>query len=313
MASIAFVTAAIFRHNSIFYNENTVTKQVPCEGALVVGIEYFNPHIQCEGRQDGYYGVRDANEAQADSIKTIHVKVGSQHYYIAINNSDDESLFVNACNACCGATPDISTGVVIATPVAEQTMTPNAEGEATMTFGIPTNSFGRNILIAALTYNGGQTVGATPNPAGYADADAVAAWLTTNASAIGTWTATTAGTQSYITLVSSTTDSVNLDLNLAEGVYCLNLPAVAATIAQVVIKDNADVDQVIEIPSTTFSEANRQGVLNVLDSVLLGDLELVEIGSGDWRISYTGQQKLVAVQSEDGTTTNVAFTAGACA
>lgn len=312
MSQVAFVKALVFRLNHHTYDAAPREMQVPCEGARPVGIEYWNPSIT-DGVQNGYYPTQDATLAQADTIKTIRIRndISNDTYWLVVDSADGVEKFTDMCNACCGATPDMTTGLSYPVVTNELTIAANADGDSIYTFAVPANPFGADLLIAALSYNGGSTVGATPTAGGYATLAALVSWLNTNASVMGTWTAI--NSNKTVQLVAATgVTSANLDMDLEAAVFCLDLPAVAATVAVLTVEDAAGADQDITLPTLTLSEANRVAVLAELKKHLIGTTEIVVIGGTDYRIQYTGNMKPVAVKSADLTTTVVAFSSGAC-
>src|SRR6478736_7466310 len=139
MSSIAFVKALVLRLNHIMYCDQPREMQIPCEGSDVVAVEYWNPSV-CDGVQDPnacYTPSQDPAVIQSDTIKTLRIRnyIDNNTYWVIIDLADDESKFTDNCNACCGPTPDMTTGIVIPAPVIETTGVVNpATGISTFKF-----------------------------------------------------------------------------------------------------------------------------------------------------------------------------------
>lgn len=312
MASIAFVKALVLRLNHIMYCDGPREMQIPCEGSDVEAVEYWNPVI-CDGRFECYSPSQDPATTQADTIKTLRIKNHEDNntYWVIIDPADDESKFTDNCNACCGATPDMTTGIVIPTPIVEEEGVVNpATGISTFKFPVPANPFtGTDYLISALTYNGGIKPGTAPVTAGYVTVAAVVTWLNTNASMMGNWSAI--NSDGLIQLVGAAgITKVGFDLSLEDKQYCYDLPVSSPIVMNTLtLSDPAGNDIDIPFGPMLVIEANRVAFLEEMKKLVIGESTLVAIGGTNWKYQYKGPQKLKSLN--DGVLADP-FTVGPC-
>jgi len=306
-----FVKASVARLNTETYGATPRTMQVPCDGSVPVAVEYLLPIVD-NGRVTGSFGTtQDANEATPDSIKTIRVRNNNSGdvYNIVIPSSSDISAWATACNTCCGSVPDLTTGITI-TPVINEQRANESTATSGLLFAMPNNPYARNYTVPAISYNNG-SVPFAPTAGGYASVSALLAALNSNASVMGTWSAINSNKTLRLVPANNVT-SAGVDVDLAAGVFCLDIPVSAATVAVLTMKNDANVDTNITIPSLTLSEANRTGVLAAMRSAYpIGTWDVKTIGGTDYRLQYNGPARPVALKSAD-LTTSVVFSTGAC-
>lgn len=303
-----FVKAKVYRHNTQTYN-TPQERQIPCEGAEVGPMEFYNP-IKSNGTLIGYTPTQDSSKLQSDGFTGLRVRTNQNDLFVVVlPNGSTTETFTDECNACCGATPDLTSGATIPTFVSEQNV--NA-GSPNLYFSVPVNPFSRNYLVSRITYNGG-TVPFTPNAGGYANVAAVVSALNTSASAMGTWTSVNSG--KTIQLVPANgVNTAGMDVNVITASFCLDLPSSPGTIRYLTLKNDSNVDTNVDLGTLTFSEANRTAILSAIQAASpVGTWQIVAIGGTDYRIQYTGTSRPVAVKGTDGTTTVASFTTGVCA
>lgn len=303
-----FVKAKVYRQNTQTYN-TPQERQIPCEAAEIGPMEYYNP-IESNGTLIGYSPTQDVSKLQTDGFTGLRVRtLQNDLFVVVLPNGSTPETFTDECNACCGATPDLTSGATIPAFVSEQNVNP---GSPNLYFSAPVNPFTRNLLISRITYNGG-TVPFTPNSGGYANIAAVVTALNTGASAMGTWTSVNSG--KTIQLVPANgVNTGGMDVNVLNASFCLDLPSSPGTIRYLTVKNDSNVDTNIDLGVLTFSEANRASILAAIQAAFpVGTWTAPAIGGTDYRIQYAGAGRPVSVKGTDGTTTVASFTSGVCA
>src|SRR4051812_30203503 len=185
MSSVAFVKSTqVIQRNEISYAACPRTENIPCEGTIIQGLWWAVPQVY-GGGIDGYKitkgEIRDNyTKPSADSIRVLRVynAIANNTYWIAVADADTEAVFVDKCNACCGATPSMGV-VTIPDPIIEQAPcadVPNGTPLYTFEFPIPANPNTLMIALNDFTFNG---VAGTPTPTagGYASAAAILTWV----------------------------------------------------------------------------------------------------------------------------------------
>lgn len=313
MSSTKYVLASLFKKNLITFFPQQVNEEIDCENTKVEGIEYMVPVVN-NGVFINYINriIEDPADVPADAVRTIRIQnfKTTDTFWVLADDADTVSSFTDHCNACCDTEDNdfVKDAADFPLPILEVEDCTPAGQNATFNAGAPINPFASNVTLNNFTYNGGQPMPFTLAAGGYASTSALASALNTNASALGTWSAPAAG---KLRLVSTTVRQINLDVSLVSKLYCLPLPSSGYVGTTLVMTDNSNVAQNVTISPTTISRVNRNAVLNELRKFIVGDLTIVDGGSGVFSIQYSGTQKPVRVQNADGSTTT-AFVAGAC-
>lgn len=320
MSSVAFVKSTqVIQVNEISYGACPRTENIPCEGTQMQGLWWAEP-TTIGGAVNGYKIVKgDARDNYAkpttDSIRVQRVfnTVNNYTYWLAVDDAAEESLFVDRCNACCGATPVMPT-VTIPAPIVEQMPCPNVpNGTPTYTFefAIPANPNTLKIALNNFTFN---AVAGTPTPTapptGYASAAAILTWVQANWAAYGTWSLVNSSKE--LQLVSTTTVSAGGTIDLIAKSYCFQIPGTSTETNGITI-GSTDVD----FPNIFFdntSAPNRNAIVNAIAPFFANgadDLSIV-FSSPNYFVKYTGLQLPVHLLLDGATISGTTFATGTC-
>lgn len=307
------VKIAVFQQNMQQYGVVPKIMNIQCEDTDIIGVEWWLPTIS-NGIVIGYDTVilQAGDTPPIDAIKTIRLKDKrtTDSLWMVIDNSHDETLLVTNCNACCGASPDLSTDLAaFPAPVNEITACIDASLNYTFQAPLPINPFSEKILVS-FTHDGGQALSPVYPAAGNNDVVATITWLNTNWSAAGTWSAV--NSNKTLQLVSTTVQKANIGTSLVALKYCITIPATLLTKQVLTVKDDTLTDTNITIAPIVFTEANREGIATELRKHLIGTITVSNTtGPTVYHIQYEGHMKPVAVKAAD-LSAAVNFSVGAC-
>ena len=315
MASVAYVTSdQVLMENEQQNVDCPVSVQLPCASIQPQGTAWLVPIVNSGGILIGYNINHDTAKPTPDSVNTVRLwdKERNVTYWAAIDDADDETVFIDRCNACCGATPVMPT-VTIPAPITEDCPCADSDGNYTFFFPVPDNPNTLDFLITNGTFNG---VAGTPTPAagGYANIAAVLTFLQTAVTgwaAYGTWSLV--NSNKTIKLVSATTECANVVLGLEEASYCFEIPGTATPVNGIKIGAGTPVNT--EFPQISFDDttaARRQAIIDAIQPFLpQGTLEIVD-DSGTYYLKYTGISLPVNLTLDGSDVAGTTFSTGAC-
>lgn len=312
MASVTFVTSnQVIRINDQNLAQCPGSAQIACADSVPQGTAWAVPVVDSFGILSGYDIVVAADKPSPDSIHVLRVWDVERNitYFIAIDDADDGSVFVDNCNACCGTTPVMPT-VVIPDPIVEECPCADEDGNIVFQIPMPSNPNSLDLLISG-TFNG---VAGTPAPAagGYADATALLTFLNTAVTgwaAYGTWSYAGVGNTTLI-LTSTTTLCADVEVTLEAASYCFEIPAVATEVNGITIGAPPTTTNFPNIFFDASTAASRQAVIDAISPFLIGTLEIV--GAGPYFVKYTGVQLPVVLTLDNVAVVATTFTEGAC-
>lgn len=306
MSSISNVKALVVQiDEQQLYNCGGVTRLIPCGSNMEVLDLYWAVPIINSGLLEYYRYDLTPSKPSIDSMRTLRVKdnLSGQVYYIGLQDDQTESTYVDACNGCCGTTPDISTGVVVPPIDYEEAPCPTIpSGTPVYDFYIPIpanpNSFSYSL---SGTFN---SVAGTPTPnASYANAAAILTWLQANWGAYGTWTLE--NSNQVLHLSSTTTKTAYINVELIAQAYCFTYPNSATVVNGIKI---GGVN--VLFPEITFSVANKQALVDALTPYLIGTYDTT---THTELLQYTGLQVPDNLTIDGADVAGTTFTAGICA
>lgn len=316
MSSVSFVTVLAVNRNDIPMFSAPRVLDVPCEGTIVENDYWLTP-IVSKGVLVRYHASIPSptdGKPTPDSVKATRVKdKNGDVTYILLDDSESKQVFIDNCNACCGATPDMTTfgGVLktVPTPIVEDapcgTTTP---GSASYKHLIPLppdpNSFG--FTINGVTFNG--VIDASLDGVTYANAAAVLAAVQATWSAQGTWSLV--NSSKVLELDSTTIKTMSLNLDITPTPYCMTFkasatPVDAISIGGVVVNfpngavnsDTANTQQLVDAIKGFFPN----GVITVF-AASPNKLQIISTGQVPNGLYYQGSA-----------VSGTSFTAGVCA
>lgn len=305
--AINFVKGVAFYMNTMPLWDCPKTVQIPCGNIQIQGVEWWVP-IVSGGKLCGYRrwlgnSPGGSDPPQPDAVKTLRIWDidGNNTLWILIENSDDETSFVDNCNGCCGTTP-VMASVTIPNPIVEDCACA-VDGEYTYNFTIPSNPNALKYNILLPTVNG---VVLTPalSAAGYATPAALLTAVQTNWAGAGTWSLQAGNT--VLRLVSEDAACVGLSVVLLAASYCLTVGASGSPDDYNGIKFGTDI---VSFPTISVDADNRDDLVNAIRPFLVGTISTSVAG----KIQYTGLQKPVEMTFDGVLVTGRAWAAGVCA
>lgn len=295
----------IIRKDAFLFAEAPQWVEIPCTGAKLVDIVWMRPLVK-DGIVVEYQTIIDtaANKPTPDSIRIGVIDTGGNRYYAVLADNATDSVFTNACNACCGSTPTLA-DVAIFPPIVQDCPCADASGNYIWDWPLPYNPNTLAMLI------GGTFDGAAATPAytstGFANAAALLTWVQANWGAYGTWSLTVSSTVLHLT--STTTKCAGVNIPLVPAVYCLSLPADHSAL----LIDGIDIGGTVSLfPSgpISVSDSNPSALQFALNGFLVGTVTVV--AGAPTKIAYVGYQAPVALRYNGGAVSGGSFTSGAC-
>lgn len=313
MSSVAFVTSnQVLAINELDYGTCPQSAQIPCEDTITQGLAWAVPVTQ-NGVLYGYEISTVVDKPQSDAVHVVRIwnRTLKITWFAAIGDNDTEAAFVDKCNACCGATP-VMTTVTIPNPLVQECPCADEDGNYVYKIPMPSNPNSLALIIAG-KFNG---VDGVPAPAAtYADAAALLTFLNTAVTgwdAYGTWTYEGAGNATLV-LTSTTVLCAQIEVTLETASYCFEIPGTPTLVDGIDMDNDGDTVNT-SFPQISFDDttaASRQAIVDALTPYLIGDLEVV-LDAGSYFLKYTGVQKPLNLTIGGVLVAATAFSTGAC-
>lgn len=293
------ILAPIFQQNVYGLYGCVPSKPISCDNAEVNGIEWFTP-VLISGVLKGYKSSRGV-KPQLDSVKTVRVQVNSSTFWIAIADDQNESDFLDACNACCEAGTPLMTLPTIPAILYEDVVCANDDGTFTYLAAVPVLATGQKIIPELFTCAG---VALTPTAlaGGHVSAAAFVTWATTNWSAYGTFAVSPDGNNVIWTAVAGCT-AASLSFKLLTQSFCAGTLTFPKTVHSVVING------VTKVLPSDLVVADADDMIAAIASIL-GDGVVTKFSAT--QINYAGTG-VPGVVKDDTDATIATFSLGACA
>lgn len=301
-----YITTQVFTKNNQCFGQFTTLpiESLPCIGTEVGDLYWFVPQV-VNGIFKGYgFPILSSVKPTPDSVKCLRLTVPSSNtvYHIPIADGSNESVWVAACNGCCGATVTLP-AYTIPTPIVEF---PGAFTSPNYTYNwlYPSDPSNYENITASGSWNGVAAPALTAG--GYTGYAAVLTAIQAAWSGAGTWSNVTTGGNTFLHLTSTTSLTAGVKLALVPLVYCLPLPSSDFPVDTIVIGGTT-----ITLPAQVLmTRSNPQALLFAL-APYLGQANLsVAVSSGNAALSYTGN--MVPQTIKLGSTTRATWAVGVC-
>lgn len=212
--------ARVFAQNTNGAMSCAPERPISCDEATVESVEWMVPYV-VDGKNLGYRRVLQTDKPSPDSVKTLRIRVGGQTYWLLIKDTDDASVFADACNHCCADGLQTIATDAIPDVIVEDDAYPDAAGNYTFVAQVPDVVAGQKITID-LSYNGGLRGDTAVPGAGFANAAALLTWLQANWAELGTFSLITGASGTTLVLTGTVVKSAGIFLDLNKADYNLD-------------------------------------------------------------------------------------------